>query len=262
MDYRGAVDVLRAWLDRRDGDPHAAEARYFLARSLEELGADAADEYRRVMMLDPDGPWARDANRRLAMLGAFYGGSQELGESATRRLERMGDSAFVDAVEPYRALVEPEPGLAAVPRDSLGVRPPDRGELFVRTTPAGAQVVVNGIDMGVSPVFVTDLPFGKAVVRAVAGTRWGEVTVDVEQPDIIPVILNLASLTGAIRVETPYDAVEVFVDDARVGPAGLQAVAPGMRVVLVRAVDKTGRVLLWERKIEVKAGETVVVRVP
>ncbi len=262
MDYRSAVGVLRAWLGRRGGDPRAVEARYFLARSLEELGADAADEYRRVMMLDPDGPWARDANRRLAMIGAFYGGNQELGESATRRLARMGDKAFVDAVEPYRELVEPEPALAAVPRDPVDARPPDRGELFVQTTPAGAQVIVNGVDMGASPVFVTDLPFGKSVVRAVAGTHWGEITVDVEQSDIMPVILTLASPTGSIRVEAPFDAVEVFVDDVRAGPAELRAVAPGKRVVLVRAVDRSGRVLLWEREIEVKAGETAVVRVP
>lgn len=262
MDYRGAAGVLGAFVERRTGDPRSAEARYFLARSLEELGADADAEYRRVMMLDPDGTWAREANRRLVMIGKFYGGSQEAGEGATRRLSRMGDRAFVDAVEPYKDLVAPDPGAANVARDSFAARPADRGELFVQTTPSGAQISVNGLEMGVSPVFVTDVPFGRNVVRAVAGPHTGEVAISVEQSGTIPVIIALAAPIGAIRVETTLGGAEVFIDDARATEAELRALAPGKRVVLVRVVDRSGRVLYWEKEVDVKAGETFVVKVP
>lgn len=262
MDYAGASEVLRLFLARRTGDPRSGEARYFLARSLEELGGDAVEEYRRVMMLDPDSTWAREANRRLVMIGAFYGGSPEVGEGATRRLARMGDQAFVDAVEPYRGLVAPDPALAGLLSASAPARAADRGELFVQTTPAGAHVSVNGVEVGTSPVFVTDVPFGRSVVRAVTGSHSGELAVDVYQPDILRVVLTLAAPTGSIAVETSLNGVEVFVDEARSVASDLFALIPGRHVVVVRAVDASGRIQYWEREVEVKAGATTVVRVP
>ncbi len=262
MDYAGAAEVLRSFLQRRTGDPRSGEARYYLARALEELGGDAVEEYRRVMMLDPGSRWARDANRRLVMIGAFYGGSAEIGEGATRRLVRMGDQVFVDAVEPYRELVSPDPALAGLMRASAQQRAVDRGELFVQTTPAGAQVSVNGVEVGTSPVFVTDVPFGRSLVRAVTGPHSGELAVDVYQPDIIRVVLTLAAPTGSIAVETSLNGVEVFVDEARAAAVDLFAVIPGRHVVVVRALDEAGRIRYWEKEVEVEAGATTVVRVP
>jgi hypothetical protein len=262
MDYAGASTVLRSFLERRTGDPSSAEARYFLARALEELGGDVVEEYRRVIMLDPDGRWAREANRRLVMIGAFYGGSIEVSDGATRRLSRMGDTAFVDAVEPYRALMEPDPALSTLLQGSPPVRPSDRGELFVQTTPPGAEVTVNGIEIGKSPLFVTDVPFGRSVVRAVSGPYSGQVAVNVDQPDIVRVVLALAAPTGSIAIETSLNGLEVFVDDVRAAASDLFAVAPGRRLVIVRAVDEAGRIRFWEKEVEVKAGVTTVVRVP
>ncbi len=263
MDYQGASNVLRSFLEQRTGDPRSAEARYYLARALEERGSDVVEEYRRVMMLDPDGAWGREANRRLVMIGAFYGGSREVSDGATRRLSRMGDTAFVDAVEPYRDLVAPDPALSGLLQASpSAARPAERGELFVQTLPPGAQVSVNGIEMGRSPLFVTDVPFGRSLVRAEAGPWSGELAVNVDQPGIIRVVLSLAAPTGSIAVETSLNGIEVFVDDARAAAVDLIAVAPGKRLLVIRAVDESGRVRYWEREVEVKAGATTVVRVP
>jgi hypothetical protein len=262
MDYSGASTVLRAFLEQRTGDPRSAEARYFLARSLEELGGDVVEEYRRVMMLDPDGTWAREANRRLVMIGAFYGGSREVSDGASRRLTRMGDSAFVDAVEPYRDLVEPDAALSAIVSASAALAQPDRGELFVETIPLGAHVSVNGVEMGTSPIFVTAIPFGRSIVRASTGSYSGEIAVNIDQPQIIRVLLALAAPTGSIAVETTLNVLDVFVDEVRAAASDLFAVAPGKRFVEVRSIDASGRVQYWQKEVTVEAGVTTVVRVP
>jgi tetratricopeptide (TPR) repeat protein len=259
MDYRGAREVLMSFIDKRTGDPRSPEAHYFLARTIEELGSSAIEEYRRVMLLDPDGPWGRDANRRLVMLGAFYGGDKEAGDSAGRRLARLGDTAFAGAVQPYRELVDPDPELARLVQESAP-RGVERGELFVVTTPPGAHVIVNGVEFGISPVFVRDLPFGRNLIRAVTGRYTGERVVTVDRTDIVEVSLALSAGMGSIRVEPPFRISKL--DGSPAGEADLQAVAPGRHVVWVEAPGPSATAQSWQKEVEVKAGETALVSVP
>jgi hypothetical protein len=201
------------------------------------------------------------------MIGSFYDDDPKLTEQATLELERLGDEEFTRTVEPYRELVvaaEPLPEQqesGAVAGQSAA----ELGELFVRTTPLQAAVTVDGVPVGTSPVFIPDLPLGKVVLRAVSEPYVGELTVSVDRTEIIPVTIELRIPSGAIRIDTTLAAIEVFLDDRSVSRGGrkvLEGIEPGRHIVVVRGVDRSGRLVFWENEVTVEPGATTVLQVP
>jgi tetratricopeptide (TPR) repeat protein len=268
MDYTGSTAVFGEFLGRQAGDPRSAEARYYMARSIEELGGieEAVREYRRAVLLDPEGSWAREANRRLVMIGSFYRNDPELSERATLALQLLGDQEFSRTVEPFRQLAVPEP----LPEERAEAGPTgadaaERGEIFVRTSPLQAFVSIDGVPVGPSPVFIPEVPFGEVVLQAVSEPYAGELRLNVDTSAIIPVTIELHIPRGAIRIETVLGSVEVFLDDrlaSRTGRLTLEGIEPGSHIVVVRGVDSTGRLVFWENEVDVAPGATTVLRVP
>ncbi len=66
------------------------------------------------------------------------------------------------ATAPPQETVPQRPAPAAAPPER---RAPERGRLLVRSTPAGARVLVDGRDVGATPVTLTSVAFGAHVVR-------------------------------------------------------------------------------------------------
>jgi TonB family protein len=63
-------------------------------------------EYRAVMKKDPSKMWARQANRRMLMLGEFYNRQKSIADEAKRQLEAYQDQMFIKNVEKYSQMVE------------------------------------------------------------------------------------------------------------------------------------------------------------
>jgi hypothetical protein len=72
---------------------------------------------------------------------------------------------------------------------------PEMGELTVNTTPAGARVYLDGSQVGVSPVRLSDVPTGFHVVRAVfPGYSDGEAQVEILPSETQKLVWDLSPL--------------------------------------------------------------------
>ena len=141
----------------------------------------------------------------------------------------------VSSSEPIAATVARQPAVPAV----------DSGRLFVRSTPAGAGVVVDGQSRGVTPLDLRELAFGAhtiAVSHPGHDTRQRRVTlserrparsIDFElRPTAVPAhATTAANSTGSLHVASHPSGAQVFVDDNLIGttPLLLSSVAAGSR---------------------------------
>jgi hypothetical protein len=139
---------------------------------------------------------------------------------------------------------------------------PATASLSLRTTPAGAQVAVNGQARGVTPLALSLAP----------GTYQERVTAPSGQERTIDVTLNTGDTvvqqiewaaaapaaapvtTGALHVQTEPSGQAVFVDDVRRGnaPLTISDLTPGEHRLLVTSESGTVR-----RPITITAGETL-----
>jgi len=107
MDYRNAIKNLSVFIGNNSKSDALAEARFFKGRSHEELGEieEAILEYRRIIQTDKSKTWARQANRRMLMLGAFYEQQKQIAEEAKRQLESYKDQTFLSNIEKYSYMI-------------------------------------------------------------------------------------------------------------------------------------------------------------
>lgn len=77
-----------------------APDEYYLSRSYEETGQmkSAVDGYVKLARQNEDQGIAKQANRRLLMIGSFYGGGKEISEFAEKKAEELGDEEIVKEV--------------------------------------------------------------------------------------------------------------------------------------------------------------------
>ncbi|MCB1307405.1 MAG: hypothetical protein KDK30_04465 [Leptospiraceae bacterium] len=92
--YRDALDYFNRYEHLLDPDLQRK------ARSLEETGdiKAATDLYNRLVNQSDDSDIVRDSNRRLLMIGHFYGGGRELADESEARGRRIGDGSTMDTV--------------------------------------------------------------------------------------------------------------------------------------------------------------------
>ena len=107
MDFRNAIKNYSVFLEHSPATELACEARFYKGRAHEELGEteDAIAEYRWVMKNDTQQQWARQANRRMLMIGQFYEQQKSITDEAKRQLEKYQDQVFLKNVQQYSKLV-------------------------------------------------------------------------------------------------------------------------------------------------------------
>ena len=155
------------------------------------------------------------------------------------------------------------------------------GRLLIRSSPPGAQVVVNDRAAGITPLAVGDLPYGDYMIRiSRAGYRIELLSVSITAgspvaalelaliesgntsppaaaPAVQPAPSAVAVETGTVMVNTRPGGAEVYVEGRLVGatPLTLVDVAPGSYAIrLVRAGYRE-----WAATIDVTAGQEVLV---
>ncbi|MDG5814822.1 TonB family protein [Chitinispirillales bacterium ANBcel5] len=111
MDYRSAIRHISIYLDNLTSKTQKMEARYYKARSHEELGEtqEALIEYRRIIREAPQMRWAKLSNRRLLMLGEFYEHQKTVANEARRQLEAYQDQLFMRNIERYSHMMTLDP---------------------------------------------------------------------------------------------------------------------------------------------------------
>jgi hypothetical protein len=141
----------------------------------------------------------------------------------------------VSSSEPIAAIVARQPAVPAV----------ESGRLVIRSTPAGAGVLVDGQSHGVTPLALRELAFGPHTIevshpghdtrrqRVTLSERRPARSVDFElRPTRVPKQTTAATnSTGSLQVASRPSGAQVFVDDNLIGPTPfvLSNVAAGSR---------------------------------
>ena len=140
----------------------------------------------------------------------------------------------------------------------------DSGRLRVRSTPAGAAVVVDGQSRGVTPIAVGELAFGAHTIEVSHpghDTRKRRVTLNERRPArSLDFALRPASApadstaamngTGSLQVASRPSGAQVFVDDSLIGttPLLLSDVAAGSRSLRIELAGYK----IWTTSVRVK----------
>lgn len=84
-----------------------SEAHYYKGRVYEEQGKfkKAVYEYHKIMHLNRDSKWTREANRRLVMVNSIYNQNHPLAKSAEENLKILNDSDFLKSVKDIKEFI-------------------------------------------------------------------------------------------------------------------------------------------------------------
>ncbi len=107
MDYRNSIKYFSIFLQNNEKSKYLVDARYFKGRSHEELGEseEAVNEYRYTIKIDKKRKWAREANRRMLMIGEFYDYKKKVTDEAKKQLAAYKDDAFINKLGKYRNMI-------------------------------------------------------------------------------------------------------------------------------------------------------------
>ena len=104
------------------------------------------------------------------------------------------------------------------------------GTINIISDPAGAEVVVNGVSQGVTPVEVTQVPKGQAVVKFhLDGFADDTRELSINAGDVQTLSVSLRALPGTIHLSSVPDGARFYVNnEARgKGPLALPGLKPG-----------------------------------
>ncbi len=250
MDYEKSLDYFNKLQVQDD-----AESRYYKGRSHEELGQldEAQNEFRRVIFLDSEGAWGREARRRLVMQEKVYSQKSELTQEAAKELLARGDQIFVHSLETYPGYIKP-------PEDPFKTPTIPTGELYVDTSPPGAQIVLNGVRVGISPLFVTDVPVGTLDIEAKLGRKVARAQIVLENRGIRRINLELPTIPGKIQINSPHKIQSIYLNDKEI--IDLDKIVPGRHILLIQVKKSNSEIILWENEVTVSEGETLTIEVP
>jgi len=154
---------------------------------------------------------------------------------------------------------------ATAPNLETKVLSPEPGRLIVRSTPAGANVVVDSRSRGVTPLVIGDLAFGIHTIEVTypgQATRWLRVSlserraaqsVDFDfRPTIAAAIEAATATTGSLQVTSRPSGAKVFVDDSLIGttPLLLSNVQVGSRHLRIEMAGYKP----WTSSVQIEPG--------
>jgi hypothetical protein len=145
----------------------------------------------------------------------------------------------------------------------LPAETPVTGQIDIRTDPAGARVVVDGVSRGVTPVVVAGLAVGDHQVRLEEGSRSVTQSVKVEGAQaaslFVPFARGEAPAAGWLSIDAPLE-VQLYEGEALLGTSRTDRIMlPAGRHVLTLASDAIG--FREARTVQVPAGRTAAVNV-
>lgn len=130
------------------------------------------------------------------------------------------------------------------------------GTLNISSDPAGAEVTVNGVVRGVTPLRVEEVPKGTATVKFVLeGYREEEREISIKAGEVQELPISLKAMAGALHLSSVPEGARFYIDgEARgKGPLDISNVKPGK--YMVRA--ELDGYLTMEKEIAVAKGKVV-----
>ncbi len=132
----------------------------------------------------------------------------------------------------------------------------DSGKVTVESDPPGAAVFVNGIERGVTPLVVGDIPRGRLAVKLkLAGYRDVVRELNIKPGDSQNLSVAMEGLPGGLVLTSVPSGARIYVDGSPRGkaPVEIAPLAPGRHTVLAQLEGYGDE----ERSLDVGRGETV-----
>lgn len=96
-----AYNLAITTLDKAEKKNKSQRLYFYRGRSNEEIGRTKAaiKDYRKTISINPRTQFAKNANRRLYLLGAFYEGDTALQKESKKNAVKLGDKKFIEKSE-------------------------------------------------------------------------------------------------------------------------------------------------------------------
>ena len=131
------------------------------------------------------------------------------------------------------------------------------GEVFVMTEPDEAEVFVNGVKKGTSPLVVSKVPLGTVLIEAKKGNMYEQAEVQVKADDLAEIELVLKISLGRLFIKSSEKAVDVYLAGENLGElaTGLfKDIPAGEYDVVLQGAD-----VYWQGDVRIEAGKTTTV---
>jgi TolB-like protein len=128
------------------------------------------------------------------------------------------------------------------------------GEIFVETDPSGAEVYVNGVKKGVSPILISRAPLAVVRVESRKGNLYSSREVNVGK-SITRLSMKLSLLYGNLFIKSEVPEVSVYLDGALQGSLGsglFENIPAGPHVVELK-----GEGWYWKAEVMIGAGQSM-----
>ncbi|MDC7126765.1 MAG: PEGA domain-containing protein [Spirochaetales bacterium] len=131
------------------------------------------------------------------------------------------------------------------------------GEIFIETIPNDAEIFVNGMLKGKSPLVISKVPLGTNQITAKKGNLSGETAIKLTSSDLKEIKLLLSVKKGRLFIKCPEKNMEVFIDGKSLGKlsSGLfKDIDSGEHILSLQGPDS-----VWENKITIEDSKTLTV---
>jgi len=253
-----------AWTSTPLALPAPPEPEAPTAAAPRAVSAAAASTAPAVSPRAEPSPPAQSVRSAPSVAARAQTGARALGSAVAARLPQIGRAAAVLAVLAgtgyggtyvWRAMSTPSAGVERVAPAGAEAKP--AGGLRINSTPAGAQVRVDGKPRGVTPLTLSDLAVGRHTIELVSSAGTVRRTVDVSANAVAE--MDEAIFSGFLTVISPFEVTiheggrELRLDDR------YQVMLPPGRHQLTIANPALGFESV--REVQLKPGEATTLTV-
>ena len=128
------------------------------------------------------------------------------------------------------------------------------GEIFVHTEPADAEIFINGLSRGQSPLLIKSLPAGTLLLEAQKGTLYASSEITVSLDELSEITLTLDAAPGRLFIQTDDPSLRIIIDGKNAGTAGsglFKDIVPGTHELVMENNER-----YYKETFSVEPGKT------
>ena len=129
------------------------------------------------------------------------------------------------------------------------------GEIFISTVPDEADIFINGMRRGKSPILVDKIPMGEVRITARKENLAGEEVVTLSTADLAEITIELEEAFGRMFIKSSVKDMVVYLDGKDIGPIGsglFRDLPLGKHNLTLK-----GNWFIWEETIYLEANKTI-----